>query len=310
MRPIVGVYDDVVETNGVMDRRRGVKLICFYLDLLGATPALIPHLDDYQTICDNISAMVLPGGGDVDPEYYHADKHEKTKIEGELKEPARFYQENYIARSMIKQNKPLIGICRGMQVLNVILGNMWKEQHPDYEMGEKGKLIQHLPDVFIDDDVHLDANAFMLSPEKVVRWRSAKKFTPKHGSYLKASHNILVLKDTRLASLLELENKDKEFGCYSIHHQGVGADMLAPQLRPCAYSVKPDGSINYGLVEAAEADNIFVIQSHIEAGLDGIVDKVFTDFIKKSKSSDPENYNAMQDYISEADALIKSIKSD
>ncbi len=308
MKPIIGVYDDIVENNGIKDRRRGVKLICFYLDLCGAVPALIPHLDDYKTVCDNISGVVFPGGGDVDPKYYRSDKHDKTKIDGEEKESARFYQEDFITRSMIEQNKPIIGICRGMQVLNVILGNIYIENNPNYT-NNIGKLIQHLPDVFPDDDVHLDPKAFLLSPEKVVKWRLSNNYNPKHRHYLKPSHDILVLNSSFMGDCLNIGNKNKAFGCYSIHHQGVGADMLAPQLRPCAYSVKPDGSINYGLVEAAEADNILVIQSHIEAGLDGIVDKIFTDFIKKSKASETVNYKAMQDYISEADKLIKSIKS-
>jgi putative glutamine amidotransferase len=72
--------------------------------------------------------MVLSGGGDIDPDWYGADRHPAT----DPANPGRDDAEIELARQAIEAGLPVLGICRGLQVVNVALG---------------GTLHQHLPDL-------------------------------------------------------------------------------------------------------------------------------------------------------------------
>jgi putative glutamine amidotransferase len=76
---------------------------------------------------DLLDGLVLAGGADVDPAAYGADPDPKTI--GTVPERDEF--EIALALRAMERDIPLLGICRGMQVMNVARG---------------GTLIQHLPD--------------------------------------------------------------------------------------------------------------------------------------------------------------------
>lgn len=94
----------------------------------GAVPWLLPpgepHLDEFLHAID---ALVLPGGGDVDPALYGGNAHAQLYSVNR----GRDETELALARAAIERDLPTLAICRGMQVLNVALG---------------GTLIEHLPD--------------------------------------------------------------------------------------------------------------------------------------------------------------------
>jgi putative glutamine amidotransferase len=79
-------------------------------------------------ILDRVDALLLAGGSDVDPATYGAQPHPETA--GTWPERDRF--EIALADRALERRMPVLGICRGMQVLNVACG---------------GTLLQHLPDV-------------------------------------------------------------------------------------------------------------------------------------------------------------------
>jgi putative glutamine amidotransferase len=88
-------------------------------------PSLVENPDE---ILDRIDALVLAGGADIDPAAYGAAPHPETV--GTV--PARDEAEIALARRAIERDLPVLGICRGMQLINVALG---------------GTLTQHLPDL-------------------------------------------------------------------------------------------------------------------------------------------------------------------
>src|SRR5919198_6300743 len=98
----------------------------------GALALLLPPADlvgdDPEWLLDKVVALVLGGGADVAPASYGAARHPET---GETW-PERDRFECTLARCAIESELPLLGICRGMQVMNVALG---------------GTLVQHLPDL-------------------------------------------------------------------------------------------------------------------------------------------------------------------
>ncbi|MFI1379182.1 gamma-glutamyl-gamma-aminobutyrate hydrolase family protein [Embleya sp. NPDC020886] len=75
-----------------------------------------------------VDAVVIAGGPDVRPARYGAEPHARTGVPDE----ARDAWESALIEAALASNTPLLGICRGMQLLNVVLG---------------GTLIQHVPDV-------------------------------------------------------------------------------------------------------------------------------------------------------------------
>jgi putative glutamine amidotransferase len=93
--------------------------------LLAPDPALTADPDE---ILDRIDGLMLVGGADLDPAGYGADMHPETI--GCVPERDAF--EIALVRRAVERDLPFLGICRGMQVLNVARG---------------GTLHQHLPEV-------------------------------------------------------------------------------------------------------------------------------------------------------------------
>jgi putative glutamine amidotransferase len=78
-------------------------------------------------VLDLIDGLILAGGADIDPSSYGEAAHPETR--GTVPERDEF--ELALARRAIERDLPLLGICRGMQLMNVAVG---------------GTLLQHLPD--------------------------------------------------------------------------------------------------------------------------------------------------------------------
>lgn len=94
----------------------------------GGLPVFVDHHADPRALLDLAAAVVINGGCDVAPERYGAERHERT----EGGEPHRDQFEIELVRLAREREIPVLGICRGIQLVNVALG---------------GTLVQHVPDV-------------------------------------------------------------------------------------------------------------------------------------------------------------------
>lgn len=87
----------------------------------GACPVLIPPTldeDRLAVLITRLDGIVFTGGGDIDPGFYHADGHLKIN---EI-DSARDRTELYLLKRVVNDGKPFLGICRGLQLVNVGLG--------------------------------------------------------------------------------------------------------------------------------------------------------------------------------------------
>ncbi len=94
----------------------------------GAIPVILPVTDDHDEIStglDLASGLLLPGGSDISPRFFRAEPHPDIE---EVKPELDRFQLAMTAMALERQ-LPILGICRGAQVLNVALG---------------GSLIQHI----------------------------------------------------------------------------------------------------------------------------------------------------------------------
>lgn len=87
----------------------------------GAAPVLVPLLDDIETlraIYDGLDGILIPGGVDMDPATFGEAPHAAL---GRI-DPARDRVEIRLVQWAVADRKPVLGLCRGLQVINVALG--------------------------------------------------------------------------------------------------------------------------------------------------------------------------------------------
>ena len=115
---------------------KGYKLYSSYVNfvLLGGEaigetvlPVILPFTEDEGVIrgyAEEFDGYLCTGGDDVDPAYYGEERHPKCG-EGE---PERDRFELALLRELIARDRPVFGICRGIQVMNVALGGtLWQD---------------------------------------------------------------------------------------------------------------------------------------------------------------------------------------
>lgn len=120
----------------------------------GATPVLLPQISNEQEALNalkTVDAVILTGGEDINPMYYAEKSHRNLE---ELKHD-RDTSDYWLLKAALKEDYPILGTCRGMQFLNVVLG---------------GTLYQDLPTEYVSTISHRD-------PKKVDFARHTMKIT-------------------------------------------------------------------------------------------------------------------------------------
>jgi putative glutamine amidotransferase len=162
--------------------------------IVGGVPWMVPLLDDdpatLREIYERLDGVLIPGGVDLDPATFGEARHPKL---GAV-DPARDRVELQLVRWAVADRKPVLGLCRGIQVMNVALGGtLYQDLEAQVPEGIKH---DYFPTAGFERD-HL-------------------------------AHEVSLARGSRLLAMMERPS----FLVNSMHHQGI--KTLAPDLIPSA----------------------------------------------------------------------------
>lgn len=199
--PIIGIVPTQMPDENI--ERVSFKYIDAIVDAGGA-PLILPltlnpHI--YETLFPYIDGFILSGGQDISPHLYGG-----TEGDGKVQEttPTRDSIERLVLSYICNYDIPTLGVCRGMQMINVFFGGTLYED-----------IVSETPETFQDLDEplpHLQREDF--------------------GHTV---HHVHIDPASQLGRIMEVDKAEVN----SIHHQGI--KDLAPDLQACAWS--PDGLV-------------------------------------------------------------------
>jgi putative glutamine amidotransferase len=147
-RPVIAILTQITDASFGVWNQPAVVLPAGYVSEVqragGVALTLTPDaylIDHPDELLDRVDGVVLSGGGDIDPAAYHAERHPETSQVN----PERDAFELALTRRAVERDLPVLGICRGIQVLNVAFG---------------GTLLQHLPEHVGHGDHRRTAGSF------------------------------------------------------------------------------------------------------------------------------------------------------
>jgi gamma-glutamyl-gamma-aminobutyrate hydrolase PuuD len=137
-RPVIGITSYAQEASfGVWNAPTALVPLDYvdHVERAGGRPVLIPPSEEgVEETLDALDGLVFSGGADLDPAAYGADVHPATDVPQSKRDAG----ELALLRAALDRDLPMLAICRGSELLNVVRG---------------GDLVQHLPDV-VGDDKH------------------------------------------------------------------------------------------------------------------------------------------------------------
>lgn len=132
VRPVIGITCYVERARwGVWDTTAALLPYSYVraVEAAGGRPVLLPpSIAGVDETLAFVDGLIMAGGADLDPALYGAAPHPETTAV----RPDRDGGESALLSRALQSGTPVLGICRGMQLLNVVSG---------------GSLHQHLPDV-------------------------------------------------------------------------------------------------------------------------------------------------------------------
>ncbi len=127
MKPVIAITPEAITLRSRMDGRGSFCGVSYSeaIELAGGVPLIVPLTRDHRVLdhfLETCAGWLLTGGGDVAAKFY-APRMSTTlrkKISGA--DEVRDEMEIYVLRKLRERDRPVFGICRGIQVMNVAFG--------------------------------------------------------------------------------------------------------------------------------------------------------------------------------------------
>lgn len=145
MKPLIGITGDIEDRNGktylYIDLRYG-KMV----EEAGGIPVLLHPAESIGEVVSKIDGLLLSGGEDIHPRYYGEEPQYPMTLSPDL----RTEFETSLLKESMEKSIPVLGICHGMQLINVVLGGSLYQDLPLQKsdvMEHRLKDKRHLVDV-------------------------------------------------------------------------------------------------------------------------------------------------------------------
>lgn len=152
-RPVVGITTYVTDATWGYWSLEAALIPFDYVravEQAGARPVLVPpSLDGIDETLDALDGVVFTGGSDVDPALYGEEAQAETVGIVRMRDDA----ELALLRAALDRDMPVLGICRGIQVLNVGMGGNLEQHLEGHRHDPPGEFLAH--DVAIEPDTRL-----------------------------------------------------------------------------------------------------------------------------------------------------------
>jgi gamma-glutamyl-gamma-aminobutyrate hydrolase PuuD len=156
MRPLIGITSYAEEVRmGVWVEDAAVVPLAYVraVEHAGGRPIVLPPVEDaIEETLDAVHGVIFSGGGDLDPGLYGADAHDETDVP----KPWRDGPEMALIAAALERDMPVLAICRGSQLLNVVRGGDLVQHLPEIVGDEKHK---HQPGAYSDHDVQVASDS-------------------------------------------------------------------------------------------------------------------------------------------------------
>ena len=141
MQPLIGITSSLgVATEDTFEQQKVSSTYVRAIEDAGGIPIIIPLIRSHESlkaIYSKLNGILLTGGDDVEPKHYGEKPHSKlgavTPIRDEVEIP--------LVKWAFTDDKPVMAICRGIQVMNVALGGtLWQDISSQCENAETHKV--------------------------------------------------------------------------------------------------------------------------------------------------------------------------
>lgn len=152
MKPVIGITAYSQEASwGVWTLPAALVPLSYVtsVETAGGRPVVIPPVEGaVDETLDAIDGLIFSGGADIDPGVYGAEPHPETT----MIHPHRDDAEVALLEGALARDMPVLAICRGMQMLNVVRGGDLHQHLPEL-VGHEGH--RETPGVFSEHDVEI-----------------------------------------------------------------------------------------------------------------------------------------------------------
>ena len=130
MKPVIGISPTPNETTMDHGHFRAYKLSDTYTQAIvaaGGIPVILPaHPEMIDDVLDTLDGILFSGGGDIDPSVWNEERHPEA---GGFDQERDDFELQAVPK-VVARDMPMLGICRGIQSINVALGGTLYQDIP------------------------------------------------------------------------------------------------------------------------------------------------------------------------------------
>lgn len=162
MKPIIGITGNISKIVGDNNATFNVNYsplgFSQAIERAGGIPIILPitHQENLEEMVSIVDGLLFTGGEDVSPSFYN---EEPRMVIGPTS-PERDQSEIRLMKEAMKQSKPILGVCRGMQLINVVMGgSLYQDlsENPNITIQHVQKTRPHHPThtLIVEEGSHL-----------------------------------------------------------------------------------------------------------------------------------------------------------